>query len=105
MAWRAYDENLGLVLEEVSKLFDTLTGCIVVTADHGELLGDRSGPLPYRKYGHLQRIHLPKLVLIPWLVYLNSPRPRITAISVSKSDENIDESVVVDRLRSLGYAE
>ncbi|WP_141212521.1 hypothetical protein [Halorubrum sp. Hd13] len=105
VAWRAYDENLELVLEEVSKLFKNLTGRIVVTSDHGELLGDRSGPLPYRKYGHPKGIHVPELVEIPWLVYSHGSRPRITAEGTSESVRDIDEDIVVDRLRSLGYAE
>lgn len=105
VARKAYDENLELVLEEVGELLDNLTGRVVVTADHGELLGDRSGPLPYRKYGHPKGIHVPELVEIPWLVYSNGPRLEITAESASESVEDIDEDMVVDRLRSLGYAD
>lgn len=36
----AYRENLDLVLEHVADLVDTLDGKTVVTADHGQLLGD-----------------------------------------------------------------
>lgn len=102
---RAYDENLELVVEEVAELLDGLTGRKVVTADHGELLGDRSGPIPYRKYGHLRGIHAPELVEVPWLVYEDGPRPNITADGPAATDTEVADDVVVDRLRDLGYAD
>lgn len=36
----AYEENLRIVLGDVAKLIDDLHGKIVVTSDHGELLGE-----------------------------------------------------------------
>lgn len=49
---QAYQENLELVLADIERLFNQLAGKIVLTADHGEMLGERSGPLPTKKYGH-----------------------------------------------------
>ncbi|KXA92773.1 hypothetical protein AKJ65_07070 [candidate division MSBL1 archaeon SCGC-AAA259E19] len=55
----AYRKNLEIVLEEVKTLAERLPGSIIVTADHGELLGENG------LYGHLFHHHLLKEV--PWL--------------------------------------
>lgn len=56
-----YSENLELVLEEVEKLIDDLDGKIVITADHGELLGE------YGIKGHPPGVYFKDLIEIPWL--------------------------------------
>lgn len=57
----AYRSNLRLVLREVKRLIQELDGKIVVTSDHGELLGEDG------LYAH-SRINHPKFREIPWLV-------------------------------------
>jgi hypothetical protein len=59
---KAYEENLRLVLEYVSKLIVKLHGIIVITADHGELLGE------YGAYGHFAMLRVPELIEVPWMV-------------------------------------
>lgn len=67
--WAAYRKNLELVLPHVKKLLDTLPGKTVVTADHGNLFGERVHFLyPFRVYGHPAELHVRELVLIPWLI-------------------------------------
>jgi len=64
----AYYHNLMLVLKYVSKLVDQLSGKIIVTSDHGELLGEDG------MYSHASgRVH-PKLLEIPWFVVKNNRR-------------------------------
>jgi len=58
---RAYRSNLRLVLGEVERLIGQLDGKIVVTSDHGELLGEDG------LYAH-SRVNHPKLMEVPWLV-------------------------------------
>jgi len=58
---RAYRSNLRLALGEVKSLIKELDGKIVVTSDHGELLGEDG------LYAH-SRIDHPKLMDITWLV-------------------------------------
>jgi hypothetical protein len=48
---RAYAENFDRVLPAVKTLLEELPGKTVVSADHGELLGDRTAPVPLRDYG------------------------------------------------------
>lgn len=100
---RAYRENLSLVLEEVEGLLADLQGRTVVTADHGELLGDRLGPLPVRDYGHPDGIYLPELVTVPWFVSTNGPRKRITREEPTGTAD-VDRATVEAHLRDLGYA-
>ena len=100
---RAYRENLSLVLEEVEGLLADLPGKTVVTADHGELLGDRLGPLPVRDYGHPDGIYLPELVRVPWHVSTNGPRKRITREEPTRTAD-VDRAAVEAHLRDLGYA-
>lgn len=63
--YKAYIANLEIVLESVSKLIreirDSFKGRIVVTSDHGELLGE------YGLFLHPPRYMLPQLVIVPWL--------------------------------------
>ena len=72
MAWRmigkegiieAYTENLHRVLEHVQELVRNLHGKIIITSDHGEMLGENGF------YGHGYPLpRHPKLVEIPWFV-------------------------------------
>jgi|Deesub1362B_J571_1020462.scaffolds.fasta_scaffold00005_168 hypothetical protein len=54
-----YIENLRWVLRSVSNLVNKLDGEIIITSDHGELLGE------YGLYYH-PVIHLPHLRIVPW---------------------------------------
>lgn len=101
---QAYQENLELVLNDVERLFNQLEGKIVLTADHGEMLGERSGPLPTKKYGHPLGLHTPELVEVPWFVYESGSRRDIVAEESAKP-ENMDiaDEKVAQRLRDLGY--
>ncbi|MFX0133165.1 MAG: hypothetical protein ACFFDN_05930 [Candidatus Hodarchaeota archaeon] len=58
---KAYMNNLKLVLKSVLKLLKHLTGKIVITGDHGELLGENGC------YSHLNGSNNPYLKFIPWL--------------------------------------
>lgn len=55
----AYLENLRWVLRHVTKLVTRLEGRVIITADHGELLGE------YGLYFHPD-LPLPELRIVPW---------------------------------------
>jgi len=63
---RAYIDNLHLVLEEVKKLIKELDGIIVVTSDHGELLGEKF------LLEHPEDLYVRELTEVPWLVIKKS---------------------------------
>lgn len=56
----AYKENLKIVLEHAEELAGNLNGRTVVTADHGELLGENG------LYGHPGGSNAEKLRKVPW---------------------------------------
>lgn len=104
VARKAYRENLELVLNDVARLFDDIDGRIVLTADHGEMLGEHSGLLPIKKYGHPAGIHTPELVEIPWFEHTRGPRRNVVAEEPTGSvQEDIANETVEERLRELGY--
>lgn len=97
-----YRENLEIVLREVKSLLPNLPGKSVVTSDHGELIGDRSFPIPYAEYGHPRGTYVEPLVRVPWLTYANGERKDIV-VEEPQEDVLATSSSVDDRLRDLGY--
>ena len=106
-AKQAYRENLELVLPHVSELLSEFEGRTVVTADHGELLGERDSPIPIRRFGHPSHTDLPALVEVPWFVSESGARRDIVAAppEAGEEDADLDSEVVKNRLRDLGYTE
>jgi hypothetical protein len=99
----AFSENLDIVVPYARELMEELNGKTVVSADHGQMIGERSAPLPLRDYGHPDGVHVPELVKVPWLVYENGNRREIVAEEPSEQAELTNDEVVSDRLEHLGY--
>jgi len=108
--WALYEDNLDRVLPHVERLLSALDGRTVVTADHGNMVGERAFPIPFREWGHPRGIYTPELVEVPWLVHEDGPRREIRRAAPGSQDESTDRDAsptdaVADRLRDLGYAE
>jgi hypothetical protein len=58
---RAYEANVRIVLKNVAKLVNRLQGKIVVTSDHGELLGEKN------EYYHRPQHYISHLIDVPYL--------------------------------------
>lgn len=101
--WALYEHNLEVVLKSVDQLLDSLDGKTVVTSDHGNMLGERSAPIPIREWGHPRGIHTPELVEVPWLVR-EGERREIVAETPKKATGQDADASVEQRLRDLGYA-
>ena len=100
--WRAYKENFQVAIESVSRLIDNISGRIVVTSDHGNMIGERSFPVPIREWGHPSRLYTEMLVRVPWLTMSRGKRRDISSDSPSSEGE-VEDSVVSQRLEDLGY--
>lgn len=100
--WEAYRENLDIVLPHVETLLESLSGKSVVTADHGNLLGERTRPLPVRGYGHPRGLDAPELRTVPWLVVEGTDRRSVVS-DPPVDDADPSEHVVEQRLEALGY--
>lgn len=102
--WRAYEENLDLALPHVEDLMAELRGKTVVSADHGQMIGERAHPIPQLEYGHPSYVYTDALVRVPWLVHHNGQRREIHAEESALDMSSEDQAVVEDRLQELGYA-
>ena len=103
----AYKENLNIVLKHVVELVDQLTGKIIITADHGELLGENG------LYSHWPGSKNKHLIEIPWLEIEkgfkikegkteNHKAESPGQTQSNKPEENIQKEIA-DKLRALGY--
>jgi hypothetical protein len=103
--WEAYDRNLDMVLESVSTLLVSISGKTIVTADHGNMVGDRAWPVPIREWGHPYGIYTEELVKVPWLIVQGDERRTITAEEPVADAREVEDAVLEERLQSLGYVE
>jgi hypothetical protein len=108
---RAYKENLEIVLESTAKLVGALSGKIVVTSDHGEVLGENNC------YEHWSRSSNKFLLEIPWLVIdkgIRTTEPAKSACDERQqknaapvsSDQGADDETkrkIQEKLKALGY--
>jgi len=94
-----YIENLEIVLEYARTLADNLEGKTVISADHGENLGNPGG-LFAPKYGH--NGFSPEVRFVPWMVLDYDNRKNVTREPPIES-EGVDEETVAEQLKHLGY--
>lgn len=97
-----YYADVELGLEHAANLVESLDGKSVITADHGEMLGDRLPPLYSKEYGHIGNVYCDELRYVPWLEADYSERrdiyPEDPVENKRVDDESIDE-----QLEALGY--
>ena len=95
-----YEENLRLALSSVRDLVQNLDGLIVITSDHGEMLGENG------VYGHWPGAKEPKLRQVPWLV-IDKPKKNIDLSSEVEEQEpqapKATDEEIKEKLRHLGY--
>lgn len=101
-AWKLYNNNLKRVLPHVEELVKGLKGKTVVTADHGNMVNERSFPIPYREWGHPNRTYVEKLVKVPWLV-VEGERREIKEGTPEETDSDSEEEEIKEKLKHLGY--
>jgi hypothetical protein len=100
----AYRANLEIVLRSVSTLIRYMAGRIVITSDHGELLGENGS------YSHWGGSSHPLLVEIPWLLIAKGDREEAPeggeagqTMPAEPGQGSDDDAMIKDRLRALGY--
>jgi hypothetical protein len=100
----AYEENLELALPHVQEIQDSVTGKVVVSADHGNMLGERMRPIPVKMWGHPPNLDHPALTRVPWLEMPCESRRETVAERPSEQTDEMADSDMQERLRALGYA-
>ena len=98
----AYRSTLELVLHHAGELIGSLTGKTVISADHGEMLGERAPGIPFRIYDHPGAVYAEQLVKVPWFVHDFDERKEILA-EESDNDVGVDDDAIESKLRALGY--
>lgn len=98
--WKAYSENLAIAMDSVWRLIKNINGRLVVSSDHGNLIGEFGWPVPLRLYGHPTGIRTANLVRVPWAVIEDDRR--IIQESGTTTVEGNNEQIK-KRLRDLGY--
>jgi len=99
---RAYQENLNVVLTHVNALIEEINGKIVVSSDHGELLGERLSPIPIRGLEHPEKIYEDVLLCVPWLE-IDTDNRRAIKPDPPKEQNQIASKKAKKRLKQLGY--
>ena len=104
---QAYRENLREVLGEVKRLISYLDCPIVISADHGEHLGEHKNEIP--RYNHPNRTH-PVLREVPWFIVGDDSKNQESLSEVPDSPEllpgvNVEPSMeeVKRHLEYMGY--
>lgn len=97
---QAYGENVQIAIRYAKNLIEQLEGKSVVTADHGELLGERV--FVTRRYEHPAGLYVPELRIVPWLVVDSDYRREICQGEPS-AFEKLEERTRESRLKALGY--
>lgn len=102
----AYRTTVIHILNHIKGLLGELMGKTIISADHGELLGDRMSPIPYPSYGHPEGVYTEDLVKVPWFIVDYEMRREIrTACGPLESGHTpeMDDEELNQHLRYLGY--
>ena len=99
---KAYQESLDIVLDHVQNLVNELDGRTVISADHGEMLGERAIKFGRRRYGHPHDIRTKELFKVPWLTIDGGDRRKVKS-GPPEGFERLNQQKVNKRLVSLGY--
>ncbi|WP_096393415.1 hypothetical protein [Halorubrum trapanicum] len=97
-----YRESLSITLSHVAELVEGLSGKTVITADHGEMFGERIFPLGKRIYGHPPGLRTDELCIVPHVEFDGTDRKQIRAEAPIERD-SYDEELIEHRLTALGY--
>jgi hypothetical protein len=107
---KAYEVTLERTLGQVAVLLKHLTGKIIITSDHGELLGED------RRYAHPLGSLDPILIEVPWLAIEKAEKDfdteQVTAEHkpseeppepIDKTESETEKQELIRKLKSLGY--
>lgn len=100
--FEVYIENLGIVTDHAKRVIDELDGKTAITADHGDMFGERLAPLYIREYSHWENVYSKQLRTVPWHVQESETRREIET-GRPQGKESMNESDVEEHLKSMGY--
>lgn len=89
-------------MEHAAELLNQLPGKSVITADHGEMLGEQVIPFTRYRYAHPYGTYISELRIVPWLETSSDSRRDVIA-EEPIGFERLDDDIINDRLQALGY--
>jgi len=95
--WSDYGKNLENVLDDVQTIINNVSGTIVITADHGNLIGE------WGVYGHPSYVPIPQLKRVPWVIAEGNDQRSYELNSELKSPDDNYELATKEHLKDLGY--
>lgn len=95
-------ENLGIVTDHAKRVMTELGGRTAITADHGDMFGERLSPLQVKEYSHWEGVYNRILREVPWVIIGGDERRDITA-DIPLGREKIDDESLEDHLEAMGY--
>ena len=98
LAWKAYSENLDIVLPEVQKLLNAFNGKTIFTSDHGNAFGE------WGTFGHPSNHPIYPLCVVPYLEQTQNGR-KDTYSEPPEDSLQADQEEVKSKLRALGYVD
>jgi hypothetical protein len=102
--WEGYSHNLSVALGQVQRLIRQIDDRIVITSDHGNMLGGRSWPIPTKIFGHPRDHRNKGLINVPWAIVRGESRTIIEE-TVTSSPSSASKQEIEDHLSELGYLE
>jgi hypothetical protein len=99
---KVYGENLRHVLPHVEGLIHDLGGKSVITADHGELLGEPASIFTSHRFHHKPELYTNELRLVPWFV-INGDERRTISVEEPVESVELGEEDIEKQLEALGY--
>ncbi|SDK06813.1 hypothetical protein SAMN05216226_11658 [Halovenus aranensis] len=97
-----YRENLEIALEHAEHVMEELGGKSAITADHGDMFGERLPPLYLREFSHWKYTYSKQLRNVPWLVTERGARREVVTEQPVENNR-LQERDVEEHLRSMGY--
>ncbi|MFW9819897.1 MAG: hypothetical protein ACFFE5_09830 [Candidatus Thorarchaeota archaeon] len=89
--WKAYIKNLQIVLKEVNRLVENLSGKIVITSDHGNQMGK------FFQFGHLSYgIRTEELCKVPWYTIIKKGKELL-----NKEQFNEEKIIIKSKIDNL----
>jgi len=100
--FEVYRENFEIVTDHANTVINELGGKTAITADHGDMFGERLEPLYVKEYSHWENVYTDILRKVPWLVIDAEARREVTA-ETPRGREKMADSAVREHLKSMGY--
>ncbi|MFI4910818.1 MAG: hypothetical protein ACIAQZ_04025 [Sedimentisphaeraceae bacterium JB056] len=92
-----YRENLISVMSQLPRLLDHLDGKVLITSDHGELLGEK------KDFSHPSTSLNPILREVPYLLIETCKKNTVKPDAFCSSEQTNDNDKIQDKLQQLGY--